>query len=831
MAISLEAISFNHDPVSATRDALTIRKNKVEDVVVPEWRRGLTRPEESPAAYTIGQISANRLTLKAQFRRQEADQTSVQVYAVARAGNVLGNVKSRTIRFENGLSAFELFDLESPYQNLSVGVNNIGWDWFIDGTYRQTTEHRIYTILNVPQAPWGQADSSFPEFQLPWTEVLEHACREAAGATNVNEAAAMLTRWVYSLGQSKLRYDDYGSGSSNFTIGGMKTFRCTKFLQALAEGIATTARVNCTDCATILSSFANILGCDLTQSRIGGGEFETNRIQKIGVDSTIRQPFRFHEVAWKFPREGTASLYDCCLRVDGDADPTDDIFSATLGINMPLGVPGRSGYYFRLIAPTTSDQVSRELFGTRVRRKIEGQTATRITLDPEQRRQLEDEYDFSEWQGTPPSDPKQVCRPQYKKPVVNSEKDSASEHKIFLKNYSWNKGLQSVAGWTPGDIESFEAKPDPLRLTDVVWRSNGCSGARLRVLTYECSSISAARFFLLTLLGEFNLPGIKRRLDFVVSGKQVKIGDVAFAGLDDLVLLFARANNVILIQNAGGTFVPVSQFALAVDTEMESGLDPKTVETIEMKQFQVSDKQIRVGDEVRIHTREDPITKEKQTLFKFFAPAGEVYLKGNDLLYRCQVAGDQSLTILAQEAGGKSARQVLKLFAEPPALSEELYCPKTDEPNIEEESVMPDITGVWSSIRPTNNGDNSPVDMTADGYIEIRSRDARTGEITGFYTDSGRSPVRNLRGRVTLMVPNSFRINLSHPVRPGITRHYEGQLVASDDNDDFGVQIVAGRYSDVIEDSEVSGTTTTSSSALVAADGGQDNGTWVATKP
>src|SRR5215211_5779452 len=44
------------DPLSAARDALTIRRNATTDVTAPEWKRGTTRPEDSPAAYTIDQI-------------------------------------------------------------------------------------------------------------------------------------------------------------------------------------------------------------------------------------------------------------------------------------------------------------------------------------------------------------------------------------------------------------------------------------------------------------------------------------------------------------------------------------------------------------------------------------------------------------------------------------------------------------------------------------------------------------------------------------------------------------------------------------------------------
>jgi hypothetical protein len=834
MSISIEAISFNHDPLAAARDALTIQKNATTAVTAPEWRRGTTRPEDSPAAYTIDQIVANRVTIKVQFRREAGDPASVQVSATGNAGNVLGQVKSRTITFTGTLSAFELFELDTAGQNPSVAVSNIAWNWFVDGTFRQTTEHRIYTILSAPQEPWGQPGSAVPDFQLPWTEVLDHACREAGGARNANEAAALLTRWVFSLGaRNKLRYDDFGSGSSTFTIPGMRTFRCTHFLQALAD--TARWRVNCTDCATILSSFANILGCDLTQSQIGD-DFQTNNIQKIGSGSPISQPFRFHEVAWKFPAVGAASVYDSCLQVDGDADPTDNDFSRpTLGINMPLDLGGRGGYYFRLVSGTRTIRVIGEQRDRRLRRKIDGQTTRAITLDPQQQCRLQKEYKFSDWKGTP----KQDCY-QHNGHAVNANGASKSEPQLFLKNYDSSKSPKSLAGFTPGKVESFKSEPDPFRVTEVVWSAEGCHGASLRVLTYECSSIPAARSFLLTLLGGFNLSGILRRLDFVVGCKQVKIGDVAFAGPDDLVLLFARANNVVLIQNVGQSFVPVSQFAHAMDTDMTSGPDPQPGKSKEMEHFQVYDKPIRVGDEVRLFTGKEPVTKEKETLFKVFAPAGEVFLKSDELLYRSKAPGEQCVTILAQRPGGETTRQVLELFAELPATN---GC-KCLESNKKEESVMPDVTGVWSSIRPTNPGGTNSSDMTVDGYMEITSRDPNTGEITGYYRDPGpTSPVLVMTGHVYFTSDGYYTIDLHHPVGGGVTRHYEGKL-ATFENSDFPVQIVAGNYHDTIDPSGPSSTSPSPSSIVgedpcgaplmmstMALSGGQDNGTWVATKP
>jgi hypothetical protein len=144
---------------------------------------------------------------------------------------------------------------------------------------------------------------------------------------------------------------------------------------------------------------------------------------------------------------------------------------------------------------------------------------------------------------------------------------------------------------------------------------------------------------------------------------------------------------------------------------------------------------------------------------------------------------------------------------------------------------MPDINGMWSSILPTVRDGDSSADLSVNGYIEITGGDPRTGEITGCFKDSGEySSVTKMRGRVTFIVPNSYRITLSHQLREGVTRCYEGQLVAIDEDDFGGVQIVVGRYMDVNDDTEVSSFAAPTTPS-VALSGGQENGTWVATKP
>lgn len=392
MSVQLLAIKFNHDSNSATNDALNIRRNATQFVNVPEWQRGLSiNPEDSPAAYAIAETQGHTITIQAKFRRTNNAIQTAEIRAVdptvepqspggciafllwlirsilrALFGNVLGDVKAKQVTFQaGGETGFETFDLQHlRLWNAGVGVRTTTWRW----QYRldpgdpwtdfETTSHRIYSVLAVPKLPWQQTPYNSGNTQLPWTEVMDYACGWAVLKGNVDDAAAAVTRNVYNLGPSVIEYDCPGGGSTNYAWG---SFNCTAFLERLRGGIGLGHYVNCSDCATITSTFANILGCDLWQSQMGYG-FALNPI--LGIGSSAWQPacmidypdiwsgsFSYHEVAWKDACTADDHIFDACLEVDADADPTAAPQTALLPVNMRFGEPGDGDYRDRLATP------------------------------------------------------------------------------------------------------------------------------------------------------------------------------------------------------------------------------------------------------------------------------------------------------------------------------------------------------------------------------------------------------------------------------------------------------------------------------------------------
>src|SRR5215213_5991969 len=110
MRVDLKAIHFNYDPNPERTGAFTIRRNERCDIVLPEWRRGISvRPEDAPAAYVYNLVKDIRVTIEAEFSCDDPDAT---VLVRARDGhlkwdancesNVLGTVAETEVTFVKG---------------------------------------------------------------------------------------------------------------------------------------------------------------------------------------------------------------------------------------------------------------------------------------------------------------------------------------------------------------------------------------------------------------------------------------------------------------------------------------------------------------------------------------------------------------------------------------------------------------------------------------------------------------------------------------------------------------------------------------------------------
>jgi hypothetical protein len=377
--VTLIAIKFNHDQTSCERDALNMRRNARQLQPPPEWRVDTPAgPYESAAAYSIRDTLGKVLTIQAQFASDTApatfrvralDTSSMGFYPwwSAQAGGVLGEVVEAQVRVAtNGVSPFVTLKIANArVWSRGAGRHAVEWRWqFRRGrgelwTDFAVTHHTIYTVLNTPTAPWVQAPFASDNTHLPWQDVLDVACSWARGAQSPDEAAARITREVFDLGPNLFCYDCLNAGSPHYTfVWPYLMFDCSSFLARLGGGFGLGGWLNCSDCAAVVSTFANVLGCDLWQSTMGYF-FALNPVKTIGSDVWLlgcgTGSFAFHEVAWKGGCGERDHVYDACLQVDADARPGAPRLPL-LPAPLPFGASGEGVYRDLLAAPNGRDE-------------------------------------------------------------------------------------------------------------------------------------------------------------------------------------------------------------------------------------------------------------------------------------------------------------------------------------------------------------------------------------------------------------------------------------------------------------------------------------------
>lgn len=346
----ISAIRFNFNSSSFSNDALNIRRNASTPAPYPDWRKGVSSTyTDFPAVYAIRETKGNTLCIQAAFK---ANGISV-AYVRAVGGGRMGTVKEQAVSFNSaGNSGYETFELQNPtFHSHGVRVYNVWWRWQWrlkkSDTWKdlEYTRHRVYIILRAPTAPWVQTAGST---SLPWTDALEIACKWADGARTRDAAAGFITEKFNACGV--VAYDTV-MGATKYGLG---TYNLTEMIERLNGGVGLGGIVNCTDCANTVSTFSNLIGCSLWQSRMGYG-FDLNEVMSIGY-TTWAKPFDgsfwYHEVAWKGACNEHTNVFDACLHVDGDTDPTSAPHEPLLPENMLFGDCTTMNYRLRLCPPT-----------------------------------------------------------------------------------------------------------------------------------------------------------------------------------------------------------------------------------------------------------------------------------------------------------------------------------------------------------------------------------------------------------------------------------------------------------------------------------------------
>lgn len=202
--------------------------------------------------------------------------------------------------------------LEEP---LRLSFTYTDADGVVRSLGQQRLPVRLYALLGPPT--FGASAAIYN----PWVAAVDPALRGIAGAGPDHDAVTdALVRWIFEdLG---LEYDTRYGASAYVSYEGDWTdahFRFGSFLDRKYGSV-----INCTDAASILLTYANMLGAE-QYYRIILENFELNEILAIGGDEFTSCPFGrggcgFSYHAITADAEG-AQVWDATLAEDGDADP------------------------------------------------------------------------------------------------------------------------------------------------------------------------------------------------------------------------------------------------------------------------------------------------------------------------------------------------------------------------------------------------------------------------------------------------------------------------------------------------------------------------------
>jgi hypothetical protein len=336
--VQLDWILFNHAPGTAATSALNIRRNRLTPIALPEWQPSMTDPADAPAAYSLEDTRGQQVSIRIRLSAASGFTGTAQVRA--RGGGVLGPLDPFIAAFSAG-SAIEVHVPLAHHTMSSVGRWDVTWEWEVscaDGLWwpLATTIHRVYIVLRTPQAPWQSTPLGLD--QNPWTEALDVATQLWPGyqpdpVESVAEGlCGMLNPGGAAAQPFRVLYDVEDAGRQHYDGPG-QTFNLSALLERARGGEGAGAQVNCDDCAGMVVSLANILGCDLWEQ-----ELVTQGMRPVmplgygrwwlGVVGFIESYGNFgsglllyHTVAWRGDDPASARVFDIAYLLNGYEDP------------------------------------------------------------------------------------------------------------------------------------------------------------------------------------------------------------------------------------------------------------------------------------------------------------------------------------------------------------------------------------------------------------------------------------------------------------------------------------------------------------------------------
>jgi hypothetical protein len=414
------------------------------------------------------------------------------------------------------------------------------------------------------------------------------------------------------------------------------SFNCRGFLEDL-HGKDFPVRVNCDDCASIVSAFSNILGCNLSQMYIepvNAAEIGLKPIIRIGSNTWLEEDdFDHHEVASEGSCRQQDEVFDACVQVATVDEPTPTNRIPLQPTNLRFGLLGEEGYRCRLV---TSDfqELCRPRPAGCTQRQL--RAANRLGVPDEQQLKIQ----------------------RQRHGFDNRSEDRSGRSGRFVLRFSLNPYI--LPGWRlirlrkfdKGEIEEEEPQASQSR-----WRNTSNPNKVVRLDAFECVSSSEAQNGILTLLTRFEQRGMK-------PVELPKFGDLVFADERAETILFAINNLIFFVRNVGQDAIQLVEVAESLDRIVMEPFTKIVAPPVEVRWFYLENEESLLGNHVAIKCVSHEALLPTH-IYHFFTNEGEVSRFKGELVYQSQALGINTLEIFAVDVSGNALKQVLRLNARP----------------------------------------------------------------------------------------------------------------------------------------------------------------------
>jgi hypothetical protein len=337
--LTLLSLQFDHTAEASATSALHLRRTGKSTVARPEWVRGDVDPDECPVLYAADFHRATSVFIKAKISTILKLPTEL-IEVRALEGGVLGAIDPFVVDFTQGLEV----SLEVPLTHLGLhgpSQTDVSWRWEYrvgKGAWHflARTHHRVYCTPRRPNAPWILSEHDVAN---PWTAALDIACQaNLSGSEDMDGLAASLCEVLNPGGLApnpfRLAYSINDTGDASYN-GPNGTLNLSAFLERAGGGVGNGERVNCDDCAGLVVTLANLLGCDLYEQYIstsamhpvipiGEGQWWANFLGfQPSFGATGDGILTYHSVAWRGNNANDAVVFDITWLLNAFGNPDD----------------------------------------------------------------------------------------------------------------------------------------------------------------------------------------------------------------------------------------------------------------------------------------------------------------------------------------------------------------------------------------------------------------------------------------------------------------------------------------------------------------------------